>query len=113
MLVWEDADDTVRHLKSPLSLERVGTVQLEAMLPREAQIRQDARLSGTHDGRELWHLGADLIDSGAPLGAGGLDRLPHEGGGEKSRDDTPSAVAGMGTLEDRRPPSLAVTRLSR
>jgi len=51
-----------RRLISRLTrFDRVGAVQLDAMLPGECHVGQNIALGVVHDGGQLWHLGADLV----------------------------------------------------
>ena len=52
------------------ALDRIGGIQLGAMLFGERQVGQHVGLGIMHDGGELRYLGADLTGNAAPLGAG-------------------------------------------
>jgi hypothetical protein len=97
VVVWEDADDLGAALDFAIdALDRVGRVQLDAMLPGESHVGQHVGLGLVHDGGELGHLGADLVGDGAPLAAGSLGSLLREGSGDEGAGDPPPALAGMG-----------------
>jgi hypothetical protein len=58
------------------------------------------RFGVVEDNGELWHLRPDLVGYSAPLGAGGLRCLLHEGGGsDEGRDDAAAALARLEQAE--------------
>lgn len=96
-LVGKDPD----HLGAALdlavqALQRIGVVKLGPVLGREAHIGQDIGLCRVHQGRQVRHLGPELVGYPSPLLLGRLGIFLGEGGSNEGRDDTPSAAAGMG-----------------
>ena len=94
--IGEDADDLSAALDLAIqSLQRIGAVQLGAVLGREAHVGQHVGLSLIHQGGELWQLGPELVGDAAPLRASLLGIVLGEGGGDERRHDASSAPAGM------------------
>src|SRR5215813_10730074 len=96
ILVWEDADDIGASLDLAIeALERVGGMQLGAVLAWEAHVGKNVRLGLVHHGGELWNLWPQLIGDAPPLGASLPGVFLGEGGGDEGRDDTAAASAGV------------------
>jgi len=64
-------------------LDRVGGVELGAVLLGEGHAGQHVSLSVIYDGRQLWHLRPDLVSDGTPLSAGGLGGVLGKGCGDE------------------------------
>jgi hypothetical protein len=62
----------------------------------EGHVGEDVLLGLVQERGELGQLGPDLVGDLAPPGAGGVGMILGERGGDEGRDDTPTALAGMG-----------------
>jgi hypothetical protein len=93
----KDADDLGTALDLAVQpFERIGGMELGAMLSGEVHVGEHVGRGFVHQRRELWDLGPELIGDAAPLLLGRLGVVLGEGGGDEGRDDTPAAPAGMG-----------------
>jgi hypothetical protein len=98
-LVGEDADDLAASLDLAIeAFERIGGVQLDAMLGGEAHVGQDVGLGIVHQGGKLGDAGPELIGDLPPLLAGGFGVVLGEGGADPGLDDPALGLAGMGAL---------------
>ena len=96
-LVGKDADDIGPAFDLAIeALQRIGRVELGAVLLGEAHVGQHVGLGLVHQVRQLGHLGAELVGHLAPLGLGGHGILLGEGGGDEGRHHAPALLAGMG-----------------
>ena len=96
-LHWEDADDLCASLDlADRPFDRVGGVQLGAVLGREAHVGQHVSLGVVHQSSQLRHLGPDLVSNSTPLLLCGLGVVLSEGGGYEGRDDPSAAPGGVG-----------------
>lgn len=68
-IVWEDADDLGRSLDlAAQPLDQLGGARLRPVHLLEAHAGEGIMSSLVHAGRQLWHLGRDLVDHAAPVG---------------------------------------------
>src|SRR6266550_9249596 len=96
-LIGEDADDLAAPLDLAIEpLERVGAVQLGAMLGREAHVGQHVCLGLIHQRRELGDARPGLVCDLAPLLSRRDGVVLGEGGADPGRDDAPLCLAGIG-----------------
>ena len=92
----EDADDLGATLDLAVeAFQRVGRVQLDAVLRREAHVGEHVGLSLVHQDGELWQLGPELVGDAAPLRLGLLGIVLGESGCDERRHDV-GRFAGMG-----------------
>jgi hypothetical protein len=83
-LVGEDADDLGASLDLAVqAFERIGAMQLGAVLGREAHMGEHVALGLVHQGGELRQLGPQLVGDAAPLDRGGRCVILGEGGGDE------------------------------
>jgi len=97
ILIGEDADD----FRSPLdlaveALDRVGRVQLGAVLRRKAHIGEHVGLGFIHEDGKLGQFGPEPVGNLAPLSPGGFGIVLGKSGGNEGGDDAPAALAGHG-----------------
>ena len=76
--------------------DRVGRMQLLAVLLGEANVGEDVVLGFVHQGGELGDLGPELVGDLTPLDLRAVGVLLGEGGGDEGGDDAPTLAAGMG-----------------
>jgi hypothetical protein len=74
------------------ALDRIGGVQLGAVLGREGHVGEHVGFGLVQIGREL---GPQLIGDASPLSSGGFGIVLGEGGGDEGGDDTAALPAGM------------------
>ncbi len=67
------------------TLQRIGRVQLGAVLLGEGHIGQDVGLGLVHEIGQLGRLGTELVGDLTPPGPGGLGVVLSEGGGDEGR----------------------------
>ena len=67
--------------------DRVGRMQLLAVLPGEAHVGEDVVLGFVHQGGELGDLGPELVGDLTPLDLRAVGVLLGEGGGDEGGDD--------------------------
>ena len=97
VLVGEDADDIGAPLDLAVeALDRVGRVQLGAVLRRKAHIGEHVGLGFIHEDGKLGQFGPELVGNLAPLSPGGFGIVLGKSGGNEGGDDAPAALAGHG-----------------
>lgn len=95
--VGEDADDLAATLDLAVeALERVGGVELRAVLGREAHVGQHIGFGLIEQGGEPVHAWLGLIGDLAPLRAGSLGVVLGDGGADPGGDDAAQGLAGIG-----------------
>ena len=96
-LVRKDTDDVRASLDLGVQpLDRIGAVQLGAMLGWEGHIGQDVLLGRVHERRQFGELAAHLVRHEAPLGLRRRMVGLGEGRGDEGRDHPAAVLAGMG-----------------
>ena len=96
-LVGKDADDFAASLDLAVEpLQRIGGVQLGAMLGGKAHVGQHIGLGFIHESGQLGHARPGLIGDVTPLLAGGGGIVLSEGGADPGGDDATLGLAGVG-----------------